>query len=326
MSVQLLSSDYISKVNPQQLNALVEDGTIIRQGNNYYASINAMSESCFAKKADGTLVDPFNVDQNTGLVLEKTTPASNETVVRRETTTTMTFDDLFSNTGLPEDKKDALKEFLIGRGILSNDQNNSITINNNENASMNRALQEFYNSQRTSTATITDDETRTLAINNGAINNNNEVTDREQLDGMFDTQVSLSDGELIDTETITVPTQVTTVTEKKLNGITVPANMENKEARKAFEHAQEEVVRNNLYNPDFYIQKETIIAQTRYDKQIEKQAHKIESECNGSPNKILQKYLGIELKNQEITFLENDGNNKYYADNATRAAYRSMIE
>ena len=56
MSVQVLSSDYISKVNPAQVEQWVKDGKVVRQNGQYYvanASSGEFPDSCFVKDTDG---------------------------------------------------------------------------------------------------------------------------------------------------------------------------------------------------------------------------------------------------------------------------------
>ena len=73
MSVQLLSSEYINKVNPQQVQQWVDEGKVKKQGNQYFVAgnnIGIFPESCYVKDGDSVKLYQINAK---GTVVEMTT-------------------------------------------------------------------------------------------------------------------------------------------------------------------------------------------------------------------------------------------------------------
>ena len=140
MSVQVLSSDYINKINPQQLDALVKQGVISKRGDKYVVPVgSSIDASCLVKDVDGK-VKTFQLDSK-GTVVERTTPEhKGEVVGTPQTTYNVSVNALMDKMGLNDEMKTKFNEFLAQKKIQVSKGGE---ISFNDVKSLNDALKEF---------------------------------------------------------------------------------------------------------------------------------------------------------------------------------------
>ena len=140
MSVQVLSSDYINKINPQQLDALVKQGVISKRGDKYVVPVgSSIDASCLVKDVDGK-VKTFQLDSK-GTVVERTTPEhKGEVVGTPQTTYNVSVNALVGQMGLNEEMKTEFNKFLADKKIQVSKGGE---ISFNDVKSLNDALKEF---------------------------------------------------------------------------------------------------------------------------------------------------------------------------------------
>ena len=140
MSVQVLSSDYINRINPQQLDALVKQGVISKRGDKYVVPVgSSIDASCLVKDVDGK-VKTFQLDSK-GTVVERTTPEhKGEVVGKPQTTYNVSVNALVDTMGLNDEMKTKFNEFLAQKKIQVSEGGE---ISFNDVKSLNDALKEF---------------------------------------------------------------------------------------------------------------------------------------------------------------------------------------
>lgn len=140
MSVQVLSSDYINRINPQQLDALVKQGVISKRGDKYVVPVgSSIDASCLVKDVDGK-VKTFQLDSK-GTVVERTTPEhKGEVVGEPQTTYNVSVNALMDKMGLNDEMKTKFNEFLAQKKIQVSEGGE---ISFNDVKSLNDALKEF---------------------------------------------------------------------------------------------------------------------------------------------------------------------------------------
>lgn len=140
MSVQVLSSDYINRINPQQLDALVKQGVISKRGDKYVVPVgSSIDASCLVKDVDGK-VKTFQLDSK-GTVVERTTPEhKGEVVGEPQTTYNVSVNALVGQMGLSEEMKNEFNKFLADKKIQVSKGGE---ISFNDVKSLNDALKEF---------------------------------------------------------------------------------------------------------------------------------------------------------------------------------------
>lgn len=140
MSVQVLSSDYINRINPQQLDALVKQGVISKRGDKYVVPVgSSIDASCLVKDVDGK-VKTFQLDSK-GTVVERTTPEhKGEVVGEPQTTYNVSVNALVDKMGLNDEMKAKFNEFLVQKKIQVSEGGE---ISFNDVKSLNDALKEF---------------------------------------------------------------------------------------------------------------------------------------------------------------------------------------
>lgn len=145
MSVQVLSSNYINKINPQQLDALVKQGVISKRGDKYVVPVgSSIDASCLVKDVDGK-VKTFQLDSK-GTVVERTTPEhKGEVVGESQTTYNVSVKALVDEMGLNDEMKTKFNDFLAQENIQVS-EGGEISFNNVE--SLNDALKKFANAHK----------------------------------------------------------------------------------------------------------------------------------------------------------------------------------
>lgn len=140
MSVQVLSSDYINRINPQQLDALVKQGVISKRGDKYVVPVgSSIDASCLVKDVDGK-VKTFQLDSK-GTVVERTTPEHKGVVVgESQTTYNVSVNALMDKMGLSEEMKTEFNKFLAKKNIQVSEGGE---ISFNDVKSLNDTLKEF---------------------------------------------------------------------------------------------------------------------------------------------------------------------------------------
>lgn len=145
MSVQVLSSDYINKINPQQLDALVKQGVISKRGDKYVVPVgSSIDASCLVKDVDGK-VKTFQLDSK-GTVVERTTPEhKGEVVGIPQTTYNVSVNALVGQMGLNEEMKTEFNKFLADNNIQVSEGGE---ISFSDVKTLNAKLKEFANNHK----------------------------------------------------------------------------------------------------------------------------------------------------------------------------------
>lgn len=134
MSVQFLSSDYISKINPQQVEQWVRDNKIERQGNQYIVKdISFFPETCL-------------VQGSKGITVEHTAPESKgEVIGTPKTNYHVNISSIINTMGLTDETLQAEFKAFVAKN-LSIDENGEISFNNEDE--MNQTLALFANEHK----------------------------------------------------------------------------------------------------------------------------------------------------------------------------------
>lgn len=338
INVRLLDPKYVEALKKKpdaqgqtQLDYHIKQGNIFEQDGKYYVKAEG-DNAIFAQqgvKQDGQFVT-FKQDEKTGIILDGKNSYSVDTKVTK-VTESATFDTVFADTKLPETDKEALKKAFENAG-LGADGNIDLSSTEAQNK-MAKVLENFYKDKRTTEILTQDTAFADKAIEQGSVTKDKDgnyiVTNRDELNKLLKSEYPDVEQEPTDTKvginTITINTTKTETVETKQTPIKEGDLVKNKADRKTYRTAWEEKVRDNIYNPDFYIQKEEIIAKTRHDKEIAKQIGKITKECDyGDPNAVVRKYLGITMKDQKIVF--NDESSNKYMDSVQFGLAKDMIK
>ena len=285
MSVQFLSSDYISKINPQQVEQWVRDNKIERQGNQYIVKdISFFPETCL-------------VQGSKGITVEHTAPESKgEVIGTPKTNYHVNISSIINTMGLTDETLQAeFKEFVAKN--LSIDENGEISFNNEDE--MNQTLALFANehkdkfvdanSQKYVEFTEDSDEEAIARLQEGdnpAIYSNPINGGRryavQNMDALT-TSLSEQVGETTyeeaeDARTFAVEAGVTTTTTKRENILDVPANLRgSKAARKTLEKDARAAYADFVAKADPQTRDaiDLYVAERKYDKQINKKMREL---------------------------------------------------
>ncbi len=143
MSVQQLSSEYIKKVNPQQVQQWIEEGRVKQQGNQYFVAgnnINIFPDSCYVKDGDAAKI--YKVDGK-GTIIERTTSQpKGEVVGTPQKSYSISVANIIERMGLTDENlKTAFNTFLSNQQGLTIDKDGNINFSNQ--AALNNALASF---------------------------------------------------------------------------------------------------------------------------------------------------------------------------------------
>lgn len=285
MSVQFLSSDYISKINPQQVEQWVRDNKIERQGNQYIVKdINFFPETCL-------------VQGSKGITVEHTAPESKgEVIGTPKTNYHVNISSIINTMGLTDETLQAEFKAFVAKN-LSIDENGEISFNNEDE--MNQTLALFANehkdkfvdanSQKYVEFTEDSDEEAIARLQEGdnpAIYSNPINGGRryavQNMDALT-TSLSEQVGETTyeeaeDARTFAVEAGVTTTTTKKENILDVPANLRgSKAARKTLEKDARAAYADFVATADPQTRDaiDLYVAERKYDKQINKKMREL---------------------------------------------------
>ena len=285
MSVQFLSSDYISKINPQQVEQWVRDNKIERQGNQYIVKdISFFPETCL-------------VQGSKGITVEHTAPESKgEVIGTPKTNYHVNISSIINTMGLTDETLQAEFKAFVAKN-LSIDENGEISFNNEDE--MNQTLALFANehkdkfvdanSQKYVEFTEDSDEEAIARLQEGdnpAIYSNPINGGRryavQNMDALT-TSLSEQVGETTyeeaeDARTFAVEAGVTTTTTKKENILDVPANLRgSKAARKTLEKDARAAYADFVATADPQTRDaiDLYVAERKYDKQINKKMREL---------------------------------------------------
>ncbi len=134
-SVQQLDPNYISKINPQQVQKWIDEGLVKQQGNSYYVVSGtgfSFPENCFVKNADGN-IKTYKLDGK-GLVVEKISTQTEPKGEILNTTTEISIPTsmLIERMGLAQDEvmKTEFLKYLSEQQNISVDQDGNINFKN----------------------------------------------------------------------------------------------------------------------------------------------------------------------------------------------------
>lgn len=285
MSVQFLSSDYISKINPQQVEQWVRDNKIERQGNQYIVKdISFFPETCL-------------VQGSKGITVEHTAPESKgEVIGTPKTNYHVNISSIINTMGLTDETLQAEFKAFVAKN-LSIDENGEISFNNEDE--MNQTLALFANehkdkfvdanSQKYVEFTEDSDEEAIARLQEGdnpAIYHNPINGGRryavQNMDALT-TSLSEQVGETTyeeaeDARTFAVEAGVTTTTTKRENILDVPANLRgSKAARKTLEKDARAAYADFVAKADPQTRDaiDLYVAERKYDKQINKKMREL---------------------------------------------------
>ena len=285
MSVQFLSSDYISKINPQQVEQWVRDNKIERQGNQYIVKdISFFPETCL-------------VQGSKGITVEHTAPESKgEVIGTPKTNYHVNISSIINTMGLTDETLQAEFKAFVAKN-LSIDENGEISFNNEDE--MNQTLALFANehkdkfvdanSQKYVEFTEDSDEEAIARLQEGdnpAIYHNPINGGRryavQNMDALT-TSLSEQVGETTyeeaeDARTFAVEAGVTTTTTKRENILDVPANLRgNKAARKTLEKDARAAYADFVAKADPQTRDaiDLYVAERKYHKQIDKKMREL---------------------------------------------------
>ncbi len=285
MSVQFLSSDYISKINPQQVEQWVRDNKIERQGNQYIVKdISFFPETCL-------------VQGSKGITVEHTAPESKgEVIGTPKTNYHVNISSIINTMGLTDETLQAEFKAFVAKN-LSIDENGEISFNNEDE--MNQTLALFANehkdkfvdanSQKYVEFTEDSDEEAIARLQEGdnpAIYHNPINGGRryavQNMDALT-TSLSEQVGETTyeeaeDARTFAVEAGVTTTTTKRENILDVPANLRgSKAARKTLEKDARAAYADFVAKADPQTRDaiDLYVAERKYHKQIDKKMQEL---------------------------------------------------
>ena len=340
MSVQVLSSDYINRINPQQLDALVKQGVISKRGDKYVVPVgSSIDASCLVKDVDGK-VKTFQLDSK-GTVVERTTPEHKGVVVGEpQTTYNVSVNALVDKMGLNNEMKTKFNEFLAQKKIQVSEGGE---ISFNDVKSLNDTLKEFAtahkenfvdaNAQKYVEFTDTSDEEAIDHLKKGdkpAIGSTPTteggrryaVQDMDALKAGLSVQVGDTSFEDGNVKKSALSVGVTTTTTRKEGILEVPDGLHgDKSARKTLEKNARAAYADFVAkaDPETRDAIDLYIAERKYDKQINKKMQELSTyttNMGGSKERTVQRD-GADIVQYYI-------NN--YADEADKAELNRTID
>lgn len=305
-SVQQLDPNYISKVNPQQVEQWVADGKVKRQGNEYYVVSGggiSFPESCFVKGTDGQ-VQAYMLDGK-GTIVERTTPQSEHKgeVVNTQTDVSVPMSMLVERMGLTQDE--ALKaefiKYVSEQQNLAVDQDGNVNFQNLSQEDVSKNLtsmmkgfaalhpDKFVDPNAEKYIEFTPDSDAEFIQKMGEGENPSiseqpiaegtrryAVRDEAALKQQLSTPVGEISYEEANTRSATIEAAVTTTTTTKEGVVEVPEGLsESKKARKQLEADAREgysklVDQANNGDNELRDRIDLYIAESKYSKKIEK--------------------------------------------------------
>lgn len=299
MSVQVLSSDYISKVNPAQVEQWVKDGKVVRQNGQYYvanASSGEFPDSCFVKDTDGR-VKVYQQDGK-GVIVEKTTPKSNgEVVGTPQQSYNVNVSQVIERMGITDEAlKTEFRKFLSNEKLSIAD-NGEISLSDVNQ--LNNALQKFANAHKANFVDanaqkyVEFTENSDLEVinnlktgNNPAIEENPTtegsrryaVKNLDTLNASLSEQVGETTYESSDLRKGSIDAGITTTTTTREGIVDVPDNLRGSRAeRKKLEKKAREAYADLVANADPETRSaiNLYVAERKYGKQIDKKMQEL---------------------------------------------------
>ena len=294
MSVQLLSSEYISKVKPQVVEQWVNDGIVKKQGNQYFVAgknISSFNENCYVKDGDSAKLYQINAK---GTVVERTTPQQKgEVIGTPQKSYSVNVSGIIERMGLTDKTLQAkFKTFLSSQQGLKIDTDGNISFG--DQAALNKALKDFAQQHQenfvdpnadkfieftsNSAQEIIDSLAQGGAIATQPTNGRYAVKNEAALNNTLNTQVGGTTYEAANGRSATLEAGITTTTTTKEGVVDVPDNLKDSRAqRKQLEKSARDGYADLVANADDATRNamNIYIAESKYHKQIDKKEQEL---------------------------------------------------
>ena len=286
-----LQQGYVNelKKNPGNLQRLINEGSIIDNGDGTYSTTNASLKSVgvFDVEGAGGVKETTPLDSATpakGLGVEHSAAKAKEGV-KEEKTVTFKLDDFVKQSGLAEDKRAELVKEFEAAGLSIDKEKGIVTY---DKTKYDTAITKFAKNNRLSYLS-TNEDGKAIAdklAKDGKITLNedggyviNGAEGKKAVDEAFPTQTQ-APVETRENKSVKINTEVTTTTTEESEPVKVADDLKHnragrKQARKDYEAALTEWVK----DPENQSTMNISIARNKYEKKISKQMGKIEKEC-----------------------------------------------
>lgn len=328
-----LQQGYVNelKKNPGNLQRLINEGSIIDNGDGTYSTTNASLKSVgvFDVEGAGGVKETNPLDSATpakGLGVEHSAAKAKEGV-KEEKTVTFKLDDFVKQSGLAEDKRAELVKEFEAAGLSIDKEKGIVTY---DKTKYDTAITKFAKNNRLSYLS-TNEDGKAIAdklAKDGKITLNedggyviNGAEGKKAVDEAFPTQTQ-APVETRENKSVKINTEVTTTTTEESEPVKVADDLKHnragrKQARKDYEAALTEWANDPENQPTMNIS----IARNKYEKKISKQMGKIEKECK-TKEEIVQKYLKEYATDEEKVFFNTLLNEAVKDEDALLEAYK----
>ena len=328
-----LQQGYVNelKKNPGNLQRLINEGSIIDNGDGTYSTTNASLKSVgvFDVEGAGGVKETKTLDSATpakGLGVEHSAAKAKEGV-KEEKTVTFKLDDFVKQSGLAEDKRAELVKEFEAAGLSIDKEKGIVTY---DKTKYDTAITKFAKNNRLSYLS-TNEDGKAIAdklAKDGKITLNedggyviNGAEGKKAVDEAFPTQTQ-APVETRENKSVKINTEVTTTTTEESEPVKVADDLKHnragrKQARKDYEAALTEWANDPENQPTMNIS----IARNKYEKKISKQMGKIEKECK-TKEEIVQKYLKEYATDEEKVFFNTLLNEAVKDEDALLEAYK----
>lgn len=310
-----LQQGYVNelKKDPGNLQRLINEGSIIDNGDGTYSTTNASLKSVgvFDVEGAGGVKETKNLDSATpakGLGVEHSAAKAKEGV-KEEKTVTFKLDDFVKQSGLAEDKRAELAKEFEAAGLSIDKEKGIVTY---DKTKYDTAITKFAKNNRLSYLS-TNEDGRAIAdklAKDGKITLNedggyviNGAEGKKAVDEAFPTQTQ-APVETRENKSVKINTEVTTTTTEESEPVKVADDLKHnragrKQARKDYEAALTEWANDPENQPTMNMS----IALNKYGKDVAKRAAKIAKEYNN-------KKSDIDLLRDYFSGVEQDKNKK----------------
>ena len=293
-----LQQGYVNelKKNPGNLQRLINEGSIIDNGDGTYSTTNASLKSVgvFDVEGAGGVKETKTLDSATpakGLGVEHSAAKAKEGV-KEEKTVTFKLDDFVKQSGLAEDKRAELVKEFEAAGLSIDKEKGIVTY---DKTKYDTAITKFAKNNRLSYLS-TNEDGKAIAdklAKDGKITLNedggyviNGAEGKKAVDEAFPTQTQ-APVETRENKSVKINTEVTTTTTEESEPVKVADDLKHnragrKQARKDYEAALTEWANDPENQPTMNIS----IARNKYSKDVAKKAAKIAKEYNNKKSDI----------------------------------------
>lgn len=316
MSVQLLNSEYIKKVNPQQVEQWIEQGKVKKQGDQYFV----VGDNNITLFNDKTVKDKTYKINAKGIIVERTAPQQPGKVIGEPIKThSVPINQIIERMGLTDNEnlKSEFNTFLSQQQTLKIDQEGNITFNDTK--ALNNALkafaekhqENFINPNTEKYVTFTNDTDNKVIEHlqqgeNPAISNQSDgekryaVKNMDALNSTLTEQVGDITYESVEAKSAKLSGTSVTKSITEENMVDVPENLrDSRTARKTLQNdaadAYSELVADANKDPKLRDAIDIYIAETRYSKKIAKRMDELKeytTTLGGTKNKKVERDAG----------------------------------